>query len=86
MSGGIEDAYSLKKEYESIWKSPVPTGGGEHYKKVSPEPIVIIESWGLNYNLGNVIKYVARCNYKGQKKEDLKKAIWYLERELASIS
>ena len=54
----------------------------EHYRKLKPEPIEIIEAWGLNFHLGNAIKYIARSSYKGTKKQDIQKAIWYLEREL----
>jgi len=53
-----------------------------HYTQGEYEVIDIIEDWGLNYHLGNVVKYVARCEHKGNKEEDLKKAIWYLKREL----
>lgn len=53
----------------------------EHYNQ-GIEAIDIIESWNLNFSLGNAIKYILRAPYKGSKKEDIKKAIWYLEREL----
>ena len=46
------------------------------------EPIDYIESHNLNFNLGNVIKYVSRAPYKGTELEDLQKAKWYLEREI----
>lgn len=46
------------------------------------EPIEFIESHNLNFNLGNVIKYVSRVPFKGTEAEDLKKAKWYLEREI----
>lgn len=46
------------------------------------EPIDYIESHNLNFNLGNVIKYVSRAQFKGTEAEDLKKAKWYLEREI----
>ena len=46
------------------------------------EPIDYIESHNLNFNLGNVIKYVSRAPYKESESEDLKKAKWYLEREI----
>ena len=46
------------------------------------EVIEVIEDWELNFNLGNAIKYIGRCEHKNNKKEDIKKAIWYLEREL----
>ena len=53
-----------------------------HYKQGKVEVIDTIESYNLNFNLGNAVKYICRCNYKGDKVNDLKKAIWYIEREL----
>ena len=54
-----------------------------HYKVGGIETIDFIEAKNLDYNLGNVIKYVSRAAFKGHKLEDLKKAVWYLEREIA---
>lgn len=54
----------------------------QHYSAHGIEPIDYIESHDLNFNLGNVIKYVSRAPYKGTELEDLKKAKWYLEREI----
>lgn len=53
-----------------------------HYNVGDIEVIDFIDSWGLNFNLGNVIKYVSRSDYKGNKIEDLQKAIYYIEREI----
>jgi uncharacterized ubiquitin-like protein YukD len=53
-----------------------------HYKVGGVETIDFIEAKGLNYNLGNVVKYVTRADHKGNKEEDLKKARWYLDREI----
>ena len=36
----------------------------------------------MNFCLGNVIKYVLRADHKGNSLEDLKKARWYLDREI----
>ena len=51
------------------------------------EPIAVIEDWGLNYRLGNALKYISRNGRKPGEdpREGLKKAIWYLEREIASL-
>jgi len=54
-----------------------------HYTNTDVEPINAIEAWQLNYRLGNVVKYVARANFKDNYLEDLKKARWYLDREIA---
>lgn len=53
-----------------------------HYVGHGIEPIEFIESHNLNFNLGSVVKYIARAPYKGKELEDLKKAKWYLEREI----
>ena len=36
----------------------------------------------MGFNLGNAIKYIWRCDLKKDAIEDLKKAIWYIEREI----
>ena len=54
----------------------------QHYSAHGIEPIEYIESHDLNFNLGNVIKYVSRATFKGTELQDLKKAKWYLEREI----
>lgn len=54
----------------------------QHYSAHGIEPIDYIESHDLNFNLGNVIKYISRAPYKGTELEDLKKAKWFLEREI----
>jgi len=53
-----------------------------HYVVGGIETIDFIEAKKLNYNLGNVIKYITRADHKGSRNEDLKKALWYLNREL----
>lgn len=47
------------------------------------EAIKVIESWSLGFNLGNAVKYIARAGKKGSATEDLKKARWYLDHEIA---
>jgi hypothetical protein len=56
-----------------------------HYKLGSHEVIDVIESWGLGYHLGNVIKYIARSKRKGHESEDLQKAQWYLNRYIKEV-
>lgn len=53
-----------------------------HYKAGGVETIDFIEAKDLNYRLGNVVKYVTRAGKKGDPIEDLKKARWYLDREI----
>ena len=47
------------------------------------EPWDFIRDQGLNYHLGNAIKYICRAGYKDSKVDDLNKAIHYLQNELA---
>jgi len=57
----------------------------KHYNQGQHEVIDIIEDWGLGFHCGNVIKYVARHNMKGEPKKDIEKAIWYLQRYLETL-
>jgi hypothetical protein len=57
-----------------------------HYKTGGIETIDFIEAKSLSYNLGNVVKYITRADYKGNKIEDLKKAQWYLNREVNNLT
>ena len=57
-----------------------------HYKTVGIETIDFIEAKNLSYHLGNVVKYIARADTKGNREEDLLKARWYLNREIAKFA
>lgn len=61
-----------------------------HYTSTSDpayETIKVIEAWGLGFCLGNAVKYISRAGKKDPDKvvEDLRKAVWYLEREIARL-
>lgn len=61
--------------------SPAHYASGRKY-----EPIKVIHDWGLNYHLGNVIKYVSRAGRKTDDPiPDLEKAIAYLQFEIARV-
>lgn len=51
------------------------------------EAIKVIEAWDLGFHLGNTVKYISRAGKKDSNKElqDLKKALWYLERKINNI-
>jgi hypothetical protein len=53
----------------------------KHYKGNNLEAITVIEDFELGYHLGNAVKYILRAGKKDNRIQDLKKAIWYLERE-----
>jgi hypothetical protein len=56
-----------------------------HYKTGGIETIDFIEAKGLDYHLGNVVKYITRAEHKGNRKEDLLKAQWYLNRAISKL-
>jgi len=55
----------------------------KHYTshKSGVECIQITEH--MSFNLGNAIKYLWRADEKGAPLDDLKKAAWYIQREIA---
>jgi len=55
-----------------------------HYNSGKIEVIKAIEDWKLGFHLGNSVKYVARAGKKDPNKtvQDLKKAIWYINRKI----
>lgn len=59
----------------------------EHYKPGTYETINVIEHYNLGFCLGNAIKYILRAGNKpsSSKEEDLKKALWYIKREIEKL-
>jgi hypothetical protein len=59
-----------------------------HYHKDTIEAIDVIEAWKLNFNKGNVLKYISRAGLKdpARELEDLNKALWYLRREIERLT
>ena len=49
------------------------------------EPIDVINDWQLNFNLGNVVKYISRAGRKDDILQDLKKAAFYLNYEIERL-
>ena len=58
-----------------------PVNHPKHYHRGKYEAIKVISAWGLGFNLGNAIKYIARADLKGGL-EDLQKARWYINYEI----
>ena len=58
-----------------------------HYTDGKIEVIEFIEDKGLNFHRGNAVKYISRAGKKDLAKEieDLKKAVWYLNREIGRL-
>lgn len=78
-------------EVDVIW-SPAPPAEPKadiverpaHYARLSPEPLDVIQRWGLNFCRGSALKYIARAGYKPGADEvtDLRKAVVLLQREI----
>lgn len=79
----VPTAEHMDKMYVNIKHDAV--NHPSHYTRGKIEVIDFIEDQQLPYHLGNVIKYIARAGYKGDKLEDLKKARWYLDRYINEV-
>lgn len=67
----------MSADKESV-DHPAHYGGAEN----TYEAILVIEAWDLGFCLGNTVKYISRAGKKGDAVEDLRKAAWYLNREI----
>lgn len=65
-----------------------PVNNPSHYTQGKIETIDFIEDKGLSYHRGNAVKYITRAGLKDKTKEveDLSKAVWYLQREIARMN
>jgi hypothetical protein len=75
----MEEIKNAIKEDEKI-KQIEAVNHPDHYNSQPIECIKIAELY--NFNVGNAIKYLWRCEYKGNKKQDLQKAAFYIQREI----
>lgn len=66
-------------EEENLSVADDPVSHPHHYTAGNIECIDFIDScgYGFDFCLGNAIKYLTRCKFKGTTLQDLKKAIWY---------
>jgi len=60
------------------------TTGPSYYKRGNIQVWDFVRDQGLNFHLGNAIKYICRAGFKESKVQDLTKAIHYLQNELES--
>jgi hypothetical protein len=79
---------TLQKHREDMINKAEAVNHPEHYggSESTYEAIKVIDAWELGFCLGNVVKYISRAGKKGSKLEDLKKAQWYLNREIEKLS
>lgn len=85
------DEAAMQRWYPFNENKPLPpadkdmVNSPDHYTHGGIETIDFIEAKDLGYHLGNVVKYVSRAPHKGRQIEDLKKARWYLDREIERL-
>lgn len=70
----------MKKTIDPVNHPPHYGGKDDPY-----EAIKVIEAWKVGFNLGNTLKYIKRSGLSGRELEDLKKARWYLDRDIATL-
>jgi hypothetical protein len=57
-----------------------------YYQTLPIQPVDVTEAWSLGFHLGSVVKYLARAGRKERSRlTDLKKALWYLDREVRRV-
>ncbi len=62
-----------------------PVNHPPHYTS-HPSGVEVIQiTEHMNFCLGNAIKYILRADHKGNQIQDLKKASWYINREIARL-
>ena len=85
----MADAKNKKsEEHYTTTQTNDPVNHPAHYTTGKIEVIDYIEDQKLPYHLGNAVKYISRAGKKDKDKtvEDLRKAVWYIERYIGMIS
>lgn len=81
-----EPTNPLPRRYDALLhgdlKSNDPVNHPKHYTQ-HPSGVECIQiTEHFNFCLGNALKYIWRAGEKGSRIEDLKKARWYIDREI----
>lgn len=77
------DPYRARKVMKQILDREMVNHPDHYQGSGGMEVIDIIENYDLGFSLGNAIKYILRADAKCNRKQDLKKAIWYIQREIS---
>lgn len=85
MAAKENDPYGARKVMKEILEREMVNHPDHYQGSGGMEVIDIIENYDLGFSLGNAIKYILRSNKKGSAKQDLKKAIWYINREINNL-
>ncbi len=91
LAGDPDTKTKRDADVEVVW---APDGGPtdpvdrpSHYVRLKPEPLDVIQKWGLSFARGSAVKYIARAGHKEGASEatDLRKAIALLQKEVARL-
>jgi hypothetical protein len=84
--GNLPEIEQLRKDYYTFFKD-ADINHPSHYTDGKIEVIDFIEDKNLNFHRANAVKYISRAGKKEPSKEieDLKKAVWYLNREIERL-
>lgn len=75
--------HSFSEKNEQNKRNTDSVNHPQHYQSNGMEVIDVIEAFSLGFHLGNATKYILRAGRKTKNaNEDIKKAIWYLNRYL----
>ena len=74
-----------KLEANGYYKLNDPINHPDHYNQGKIEVIEFIEDQELPYHEANAVKYICRSRFKGNRVQDLKKAVWYLNRRITTL-
>lgn len=78
----VEQDVKLFKEALTSYQKEDLVNHPKHYNS-HPSGIECIQvTEHMGFNLGNAVKYIWRADLKNDALEDLKKAVWYLQREI----
>jgi hypothetical protein len=72
-------------EMKGTFNAPDPVTSPAHYKAGAIECLDVIEELGLDFHLGNVLKYIFRAESKNNYLQDLRKARFYLDRKIGLL-
>ena len=82
---GCASCQHPNKAVEHARNDDDPINHPSHYTYGKIEAIEVINDWKLTYCLGNAVAYICRAPHKGQQIMDLKKAAWFLKREIERL-
>ena len=83
---GMWQAYKDKQLGKDDWHEPVDNVNSPTHYKSHPSGVEAIQiTEHENFCIGSVFKYLLRRKYKGKELQDLKKARWYLNKEIERL-